>query len=122
MEIKINKEILDYQETLFFGLTLRQFLCSVLAVLAAVGLYLPLNPLAGRETVGWICIVGAAPFAIAGFFRYNGLTFERFLWAWWKSTFLFSHPRIWKSENRYVAELEVLTQHAKTVERKKSQL
>ena len=25
MEIKINKEILTYQETIFFGLTMRQF-------------------------------------------------------------------------------------------------
>lgn len=28
MEIKINKEILTYQETIFFGLTMRQFVCS----------------------------------------------------------------------------------------------
>ena len=30
MEIKINKEILTYQETIFFGLTMRQFFCSAL--------------------------------------------------------------------------------------------
>ena len=33
MEIKINKEILTYQETIFFGLTMRQFFCSALAVM-----------------------------------------------------------------------------------------
>ena len=32
MEIKINKEIRAYRETLFFGLSTRQFICSVLAV------------------------------------------------------------------------------------------
>ena len=36
MEIKINKEIRAYRETLFFGLSVRQFVCSVLAVGAAV--------------------------------------------------------------------------------------
>ena len=29
MEIKINKEIRAYRETLFFGLSVRQFICSV---------------------------------------------------------------------------------------------
>ena len=43
MEIKINKEIRAYRETLFFGLSVRQFICSVLAVGAAVGLYFGLN-------------------------------------------------------------------------------
>ena len=38
MEIKINKEIRNYKETLFFGLSLRQFICSVLAVGVAVAL------------------------------------------------------------------------------------
>lgn len=32
MEVKINKEIRNYTESVFFGLTLRQFVFSVLAV------------------------------------------------------------------------------------------
>lgn len=39
MEIKMNKEIRDYQESMFFGLNFRQFFCSLLAVLTAVGIY-----------------------------------------------------------------------------------
>ena len=85
MEIKINKEIRAYRETLFFGLSTRQFVCSVLAVGVAVGLYFGLSRVLDRETVSWVCIVGAAPVAAAGFFQYNGLTPERFLWAWLKS-------------------------------------
>ena len=38
MEIKINKEIRAYRETLFFGLSVRQFACSVLAVGVATNL------------------------------------------------------------------------------------
>ena len=37
MEVKINKEIRDYQESMFFGLSLRQCIFSLLAVAAAVG-------------------------------------------------------------------------------------
>ena len=37
MEVKINREIRDYTETMFFGLSLRQFIFSVLACGVAVG-------------------------------------------------------------------------------------
>ena len=50
MEVKINKEIRDYTESMFFGLSLRQFVFSVLACLIAVGVYFGLKPLLGLET------------------------------------------------------------------------
>ena len=102
MEIKINKEIRNYKETIFFGLSMRQFVCAVLAVGVAVGLYFGMSRIADRETVSWVCIVGAAPIAAAGFFHYNGLTLEKFLWAWFKSEFLMAGNRVWKSENYYL--------------------
>ena len=102
MEIKINKEIRNYKETIFFGLSMRQFVCAVLAVGVAVGLYFGMSRIADRETVSWVCIVGAAPIAAARFFHYNGLMLERFLWAWFKSEFLMAGNRVWKSENYYL--------------------
>ena len=39
MEVKINKEIRNYTESMFFGLSMRQFIFSVLACGVAVGLY-----------------------------------------------------------------------------------
>jgi len=101
LEIKINKEIRAYRETLFFGLSVRQFVCSVLAVGVAVALYFSLSQVLDRETVSWVCIVGAAPVAVAGFFQYNGLTLEQFLWAWLKSEVIMAGKRVWKAENYY---------------------
>ena len=77
MEIKINKEIRAYRETLFFGLSVRQFVCSVLAVGVAVTLYFSLSRVLDRETVSFVCIVGAAPVPLPDFFsttvsRWNG--------------------------------------------------
>lgn len=106
MEIKINKEIRNYKETLFFGLSLRQFICSLLAVGVAVALYFALRNVLDRETVSWLCIVGAAPIAVAGFFKYNGMTLEKFAWAWFQSEFLMAGNRVWKSENYYLSALE----------------
>ena len=50
MEVKINKEIRNYTESMFFGLSLRQFIFSVLACGVAVGLYFLLRPRFGTET------------------------------------------------------------------------
>ena len=54
MEVKINREIRNYTESMFFGLSLRQFIFSVLACGIAVGLYFLLKPYLGTETVSWV--------------------------------------------------------------------
>ncbi len=82
MEVKINREIRNYTESMFFGLSLRQFVFSLLAVGVAVLLYFVLKPYVGTETVSWMCILGAAPFSAMGFVNYNGMTAEQFVWAW----------------------------------------
>ena len=88
MEVKVNREVRDYTEGIFFGLSLRQFICSILACGVAVGLYFGLRNAMGMETVSWMCIVGASPFAALGFIKYHGMTSEQFIWAWLKSEFL----------------------------------
>ena len=82
MEVKINREIRNYTESMFFGLSMRQFIFSVLACGVAVGLYFILRPYFGVETLSWMCILGAAPFAMLGFVTYHGMTAEQFIWAW----------------------------------------
>lgn len=64
MEVKINKEIRNYTESMFFGLSMRQFIFSVLACGVAVGLYFLLRPQFGTETLSWMCILGASPLQI----------------------------------------------------------
>lgn len=88
MEVKINREIRNYTESMFFGLSLRQFVFSVLAVGVAAALCFVLRPHVGVETVSWMCILGAAPFAAMGFVSYHGMTAEQFLWVWFRSELL----------------------------------
>lgn len=88
MEVKINREIRNYTESMFFGLSMRQFVFSLLAIGVVVGLYFLLRPYVGTETVSWMCILGAAPFAALGFVSYHGMTAEQFLWAWFRSEML----------------------------------
>ena len=101
MEVRINKEIRNYTEAMFFGLSLRQFAFSVLAIGTAVALYFLLRPVLGTETLSWLCILGAAPFGAIGFIKYNGMTAEAFLWAWLKSEFLIPKKLTFKAVNVY---------------------
>ena len=96
MEVKINREIRNYTESMFFGLSMRQFIFSILAMGVAVVLYFVLRPYVGTETVSWMCVLGAAPFAAMGFITYHGMTAEQFLWAWLRSEFV--EPRFLRSE------------------------
>lgn len=98
---KINREIRNYTESMFFGLSLRQFIFSVLACGVAVGLYFLLRPYVGTETVSWVCILGAAPFAALGFVKYNGMTAEKAIYAWIKSEFLMPKKLVFHSTNVY---------------------
>ena len=101
MEVRINREIREYTESMYFGLSLRQFIFSILACGVAVGIYFGLKDYLGTETVSWICILGAAPFAAVGFIKYHGMTAEQFLWAWLKSEFLMPRRLTFGATNTY---------------------
>ena len=106
LEIKINREIRNYTESMFFGLSMRQFIFSLLAVVVAVGLYFLLKPYVGTETVSWMCILGAAPFAALGFVTYHGMTAEQFIWAWLRSELLEPRQFRFESSNIYYEALK----------------
>lgn len=106
LEVKINREIRNYTESMSFGLSMRQFIFSVLAILVAVGLYFLLKPHFGTETVSWMCILGAAPFAALGFITYHGMTAEQFLWAWLRSELLEPKELRFESSNLYYEALK----------------
>lgn len=101
MEIRINREIREYTEAMYFGLSLRQFICSVFACGVAVGLYFLFRPYVGTETVSWICMLGAFPFALIGFVKYHGMTAEKFVWVWIKSEILMPKYLVCRAENLY---------------------
>lgn len=101
MEIKVNKEIRDYTESIFFGLSLRQFIFSLLACVVAIGLYFILKNYLGTETLSWVCILGAVPFAVLGFLKYNGMYAEEFVVAWVKSEILTPRILFFQAENIY---------------------
>ena len=103
-ELKINKEVRDFQESVFFGLTLRQCLFALLAILAAVAVYFGLRNIVAEA--GWLCVIAAFPFALGGFFKYNGMNLEQFLWAFITSAILCPKRLAFKSDNLAAKLLE----------------
>ena len=101
MEIKINKDIREFTENIFFGLSMRQFIFSILACIVAVILYFVFKPFFGLETLSWMCILGAAPFAAIGFIKYNGMNAEEFLLAYIRSEFLTPKELVFNPTNYY---------------------
>lgn len=73
MEIKINKEIKEYTETMFFGLSVRQFIFALLACGAALG-----------------------------FIRYNGMTAEQLVRAWFRSEVRMPRRLLFRGTNTLV--------------------
>ena len=101
MEVKINKDVREYTESMFFGLSLRQFIFSFIALVVAVVIYFWIKPFWGVETVSWMCVLGAAPFAVLGFVNYHGLNAEQLLWVWLKSEIVEPKKLIFESSTLY---------------------
>ena len=78
----------------------------MLAVGVAVGIYFALQLYVGTEEIGWMCILGAAPFAACGFFTYHGMTAEQVLWAWFKSEILCPKRLVFKSDSYYYEAMQ----------------
>ena len=79
IEIKIPKEITDYKEKFLFGLTVRQLVSAVVALAICVPLFIFGKDYFGEDIVGWIIILVAIPVFAFGFFKYDGMPFEKFL-------------------------------------------
>ena len=60
-----------------------------------------MKPYFGIETLSWVCILGAIPFAVLGFVTYNGMTAEKFIYAWMKSEFLIPKKLVFNATNIY---------------------
>lgn len=79
IEIKIPKEITEYKEKFLFGLTIRQFVSAVAALAVCVPLFIFGKDYLGEDVIGWAIILVAVPIFAFGFFKYDGMPFEKFL-------------------------------------------
>ena len=120
MEVKVPKEGRKYHESIVFGLSMRQFICSAVAVGIAVLAYFGLRQYLGNEGVSWVCIFVALPVALIGFVSYHEMTLEHFIWAWLKSEFLMPKRLFFNADNyMYMAYEELKSE--KTMMKKRGE-
>ena len=105
MEVKINKEIREYTEGIFLGLSLRQCLFSFFACVMAVIFYFLFIDRLGMEITSWLCMISAAPFAALGFIRFQGMNAEQIVCVI-RSQLIKQHKLIFKPQNLYYEYLK----------------
>ena len=106
MEININKDIREYTEGVFFGLNIRQLICSGLAIGSCVAVYFATRDIVSKDVMSYLCVAVAVPFAAVGFVKYNGMPFEKIVWAWIKDNFLMPRRLTVKANNIYLEALK----------------
>ena len=114
MEVKINRDIRTYSETIFFGLTMRQCIFSLAACIIAVFLYFTFKNKLGTDITSWICIIGVLPFAALGFIKYNGMNFETIFLSILKTKILTPKNLVNKPTNFYY---ELLKEEYKKIQK-----
>lgn len=88
MQIKVNKEIRDYTESIVLGLSAREFIFSALACAIAVGSYFLFINSLGTELTTWICMLSDIPFAALGFITFQHMNAEQIVITVWRSFLL----------------------------------
>lgn len=101
MECPVNKEIRNYREGVFMGLSMRQTIWGFAALAVAGASNFGLSPFVGKETASVLCILLAALPAAVGFMRYHGLNFEQLAVAWLRTNFRYNGWHVYRSVSLY---------------------
>ncbi|MDU2702517.1 MAG: PrgI family protein [Veillonella sp.] len=77
VEVRVPKEITEYREKIIFGLSIRQLLCTLVAIIIAIPSYIFLSKYLGSEITGYVVMILVIPVLAIGFIRPKGLNFEK---------------------------------------------
>jgi hypothetical protein len=106
IEVKIPKEIKEYEEKFILGFPLRQTLSILVSVAVSVIIYGVCRDKIDLNTITTIISLIIAPIFLIGFIKYEGLTLERYMYLYFKS--IFSVP-----QNRKMEEISVIDEACK---------
>lgn len=85
--IEINKDIEKYQESVAMGLSAKQFVYSILALLSGCLIVFLLYGKIGLTFSCYVAVPIVAPIALCGFYSYNGMGFREVFIRYMKSIF-----------------------------------
>ena len=99
MEFKMNKEIRDYYEQFFMGLSLRNIVWSVAGIVTGLIIGFVLKGRASSETLSWVIPTAVVPFWFIGFKKIKGMPMEKFIAAWFRQTYLIPKKLVLKNDD-----------------------
>lgn len=80
MQIPVNKNLDEYKDDFYKGLTLKQTVLSVLTVAVGTGVFLLLHSICGMGQTAalYLAILAALPFAASGFLKVHGMSLPEY--------------------------------------------
>jgi hypothetical protein len=105
---QIRKEINEYKPKLFFGLSGRQLIFSLLGITIGIVSYYRLSKIVGTEISGYIVIVLVAPLFAFGYIKVDGEPFEKYLVKLYRFT-MYPKARVYISYITHHQTHQVLT-------------
>ena len=87
MIIEINKDIEKYQESVAMGLSAKQLVYSILALLSGCVIVFLLYEKIGLTFSCYVAVPIVAPIALCGFYSYNGMGFREVFTRYMRSIF-----------------------------------
>ena len=87
MIIEINKDIEKYQESVAMGLSAKQLVYSILALISGCLIIFLLYGKIGLTFSCYVAVPIVAPIALCGFYSYNGMGFREVFTRYMKSIF-----------------------------------
>ncbi len=101
MEIKTNKDVTEYEENVFIGMTMRQTALGIAGVAVVAGAYFMTYSRMNSNLASWVAIGLGLPCFLFGFAKPHKMKLEKFLVIWFRSNFL-EHRRLpFRTENKY---------------------
>lgn len=101
ISVRIPDEVRTYKEKIVFGLTVRQLLCTILAIAICAPLYYFGRGHISDDILSWLILLIALPLLSIGFLKFHGLPMEKFIVAWFKFSWLYPRKRVYKIDNAY---------------------
>lgn len=80
MQIPVNKNLDEYKDDFYKGLTLKQTVLSVLTVVVGTGMFLLLHSICGigQTAALYLAVLAALPFAASGFLKVHGMALPEY--------------------------------------------
>lgn len=110
IEIKIPKEINQYEAKAVGPFTLRQFFSLAACLPFCIGLFLLTKPYIGVDMAGFVAMVPGGVAYLFGWCKPYGMRFEVYMKTTFVNAFLAPRKRLYKTENFYADLLNQIEQ------------